>query len=309
MLNIAPVLLIGFNRPEIIKQSFARIREVKPSKLYIAIDGPRSEVENEKDLVEQVKKEVSLVDWDCEVHYKYNETNKGAEVTVSSAISWVLKEEEFVIIIEDDVIASKAFFQFAEEMLVKYKDVPRVSSITASNFTPIPFPDNTDYCFAKYGHSGGGWATWKRQWNNFDLNIEIKKEHLQKRFLSTICNSEKEAKYYQNLFKIMRKKGIGNNTWDVIGLYNSRVNDKLSIIPRVNLSSNIGIYGYHASGKTAFHYMEYDDNFIVNKHPKEVKCFTEYDKHHFEEYICQKKRNILYRIMRKFNRMIKGNNK
>lgn len=309
MLKLAPILLIGFNRPGIIKQSFDRIREVEPKILYIAVDGPRIDFVNDTELVSQVKTEISKVDWDCKVFYKFNETNQGAEITVSSAISWVLEKEEFVIVIEDDVVASRAFFIFAEEMLIKYKNSPNVSTITASNFTPIPFPNNIDYCFAKYGHSGGGWATWKRNWENFDLNIEIRNEHTKRKFLRTICNSEKEVKYYQDLFKRMKKKGIGKNTWDYVGLYIGRVNNMVSIIPRVNLSSNIGVYGLHSKGKTDLHFLKYDESFIAQKHPKEIKCFTDYDINHFERYIFKKRKNIYLRVIGNLTRMIKGKDK
>lgn len=45
-----PVLLIGFNRPEIIQQSFEYIRKARPEKLYVAIDGPRDDVDKDVEL-------------------------------------------------------------------------------------------------------------------------------------------------------------------------------------------------------------------------------------------------------------------
>ena len=83
----------------------------------------------------------------------------------------------------------------------------------------------------------------------------------------------------------MSEKGPGNSTWDYIGLYFHRINERLSIIPRVNLTSNIGIYGLHAKGQSEHHYRSFDENFKVTEHPKKVECFTEYDIHHFEHYI------------------------
>ena len=52
----------------------------------------------------------------------------------------------------------------------------------------------------------------------------------------------------------MRKKGAGKNTWDAIGLYNHRISNSLSVIPRVNLTSNIGTFGLHANGITEHHF-------------------------------------------------------
>jgi len=295
-----PVLIIGFNRPDISAQTFEYIRKAKPQKLYVAIDGPRPDKVGEEKLVEQVKKIVEDVDWPCETHYKYNETNKGAEINVSSAISWVFETEEYAIILEDDIVAPMSFLKFAQEMLIKYKDDERIGTVTGSNFTPIPVPDNADYFFAKYGHSWG-WATWKRVWDTFDLNVQVPQKHLSLKFLKTITNSNKEAKFYQKKFKQINKRGSGNSTWDNIGNYFHRVNNRLSIIPKVNLTSNIGTYGLHAQGKSEHHYRPFDENFEVQKHPSKVECFTEYDIHHFNNYIYNKK----FLLKRVFNKLQK----
>jgi hypothetical protein len=297
-----PILIISFNRPDISAQTFDYVRKAQPQKLYVAVDGPRSDKEGEAKLVQQVKKVVEKVDWPCETHYKYNETNNGAEVTVSSAISWVFESEEYAIILEDDIIAPLSFIKFAQEMLIKYKDDERIGTVTGSNFTPIPIRNNTDYFFAKYGHSWG-WATWKRAWDSFDLNIKVPQKHLSLNFLKTITNSEKEAKFYQKQFNQINKRGQGNSTWDNIGNYFLRVNNRLSVIPRVNLTSNIGEYGLHARGKSDHHFRPFDENFKVINHPQKVECFTEYDIHHFNNYIYKPK-TFYKRVINKIKRFL-----
>jgi hypothetical protein len=297
-----PVLLICFNRPDTTQIVFNKIREARPEKLFVAVDGHRAHKEGENLLVEQVKTIVNNVDWPCKIHYKYNSTNLGAEITVSSAIHWVFETEEYAIILEDDIVAPLAFFRFAEEMLIRYKDDERIATVTGSNFTPISVPGDTDYFFAKYGHSWG-WATWKRVWNDFNLNVEIPETHLQKSYLKTICNSNAEIDYYKRRFQNLKEKGAGNSTWDNVGLYYHRVHNKLSVIPRVNLTSNIGVYGLHARGKTEHHYRPVDESFVVIKHPEKVECFNDYDKHHFRTYI-NKKSPLLKRVLKKIRRII-----
>lgn len=297
-----PVLLIGFNRPEIIRASFQKIREAKPAKFYVAVDGPRKHNEADLGLVREVQQIVQGVDWPCEPHYRFSDQNAGAEVTVSSAIKWVFEKEEYAIILEDDILAPFSFFKFAEEMLLKYSDETAINTVSGSNFTPIPVPGNFDYFFAKYGHSSG-WATWKRAWEGFDLNVEIPEAHLQSSFLKKITNSRSEMKFYQKVFTNMKKKGAGNSTWDNVARYYHRVNERLSIIPRVNLTTNIGIYGLHARGETEHHFRPYDEHFIIKKHPKEVFCFHEYDKHHFETYI-NLKTPLHKRVFKKIKKIV-----
>ncbi|MFC2096245.1 glycosyl transferase [Bacteroidota bacterium] len=298
----APILLIAFNRPDVSKQTFEYIRAAKPQKLYVAVDGAREGKEGEEILVKQVKEILQNVDWPCETHYKFNETNKGAERTVSSAISWVFESEEYAIILEDDIIAPLSFLKFAQEMLIKYKDDERIGTVTGSNFTPIPVPNNTDYFFAKYGHSWG-WATWKRVWNSFDLNVEVPDEHLTLNFLNTITNSTAEAKFLQRSFQSMKNKGPGNSTWDHVGNYFHRISNRLSIIPRVNLTSNIGTFGLHANGESEHHFRPFDESFEVIKHPKKEECFTHYDIHHFKTYI-NKKTSLYKRVLKKLKNLL-----
>lgn len=283
-----PVLLVGFNRPDTISPVFDRIAAARPTRLYVAIDGPRPDQANPSDtaedtLVEQVRQIVQQVDWPCQAHYRFNETNLGAEVTISSAIDWVFEKEEYVIIIEDDIIAPLSFFRFAEEMLVRYKDDDRISMVTGNNFTPIPLENGDDYLFAKYGHSTG-WGTWKRFWQNFDLNLSVDEHHLSNDFLQTITNSEKEMEFFRWAFNHIKNQGPGNSSWDFIGLYLHRVTNALAVIPRENLTSNIGTQGLHTNGRTDEHFRKVDENFVVKKHPEKVACYTAYDIHHFEAY-------------------------
>lgn len=297
-----PVLLVAFNRPDTTLQVFEHIRKAQPLKLYVALDGPRKNKEGEEILCQEVKKVVENVDWPCEVFYKINEENKGAEVTESSAISWVFETEEYAIILEDDIIAPLSFFNFMQEMLERYKDEPRIVTVTGSNFTPIKLPGNADYFFAKYGHSWG-WGTWKRVWEKFNLNIEVADNHLDPDFLKTICNSRAEVDYYKKMFQSIKDNGKGNSTWDTIGLYIFRVMDSISVIPRVNLTSNIGIFGLHAQGATEHHFRSYDENFRVERHPDKIECTVKYDKHHFKKHINNKV-PISKRILNKVLKML-----
>ena len=296
-----PILLIGFNRPAAISKVFDRIRMAEPQKLYMSIDGARKNKKGESDLVNQVKEIVKKVDWPCETYYKFHNNNKGAEVNVSSAVAWVLSKEEYTIVLEDDIIAPLSFFRFMAEMLIRYKDDNRVAMVSGFNNTPIQTPDNVDYFFAKSGHIWG-WGTWQRCWKNYNLNMEIKEEHLNLSYLRHISNSEAEAFYYQKLFKFMHNKGIGNNTWDAIFYYYRIVNNVLSIIPRVNLTSNIGTYGLHARGIKETHFLPTDDNFVVNRHPEIVECCQEFDIHHFDKYL---NRTLIRKAMERLYAKIK----
>lgn len=279
-----PVLVIGFNRPDILRQSIVKLRESRPLHMYFACDGARENKPGEEKLVAEVRSIMeNEIDWPCEKQYKYNSCNKGAEITVSEAISWVLTDNEYVIILEDDILAPYSFLRFTQEMLYLYQENKQVYQITSCNYTPMPFPNNEDYTFSFSGHISG-WATWKRAWNHFDLMVND--------FDKTISTidaqegfSDSEKKRFRNFCLRLKKNGCGNSSWDTIWAYTKKRDGGLSIIPRVHLSSNVGVIGLHSRGVNRVNFLEYDEEFIATNHPKEIKRNMTYDNYHYEHWL------------------------
>lgn len=296
----APVLLIGFNRPDTTQQVFDKIREVQPAKLYFAVDGPRHNQEGEAELVANVKQIVKQVDWQCNVKCLFRGNNLGCKFGVSGAISWALENEDRVIIVEDDIVAVPSFFHFAEELLEKYKDDDRIAMISGNNYTPI----NTikcDYLFSKYGHIWG-WATWKRVWDKFDVNLPYLKEDIEKEYLKTLGLQTEEMKYFEkyarNILYLIENNKM--NAWGYQFSYYRIRNSLLSIVPRVNLASNIGTTSSRTDNiaLTNEHFYAADNNFNLSNHPDNVACDLDYDKHHFKKHI-NRKSPLITRIIRK----------
>lgn len=294
-----PVLLIAFNRPDTTMIVFDTIREVRPKKLYVAIDGPRSNKKDEAELCKQVLHITQNVDWECDAQYLIREKNLGCKLGVTGAIRWALTNEDRVIVIEDDIVAVPAFFSYAQELLEKYKDNERIAMISGNQYTPIEM-DN-DYLFTKYGHIWG-WATWKRVWNKFDVNLPDLKSDIENGKISEIGLSKKEKNYLQkyakNILSLISDKSI--NTWDYQFAYFRIRNQLLSIAPRTNLASNIGIDSSRTDAKSLInrHYYPADDSFILTKHPAIIECNTVYDKHHFKKHI-NRKTSLIKRAYRK----------
>ncbi|MEI6676931.1 MAG: hypothetical protein WCO57_17305, partial [Verrucomicrobiota bacterium] len=141
-----PVLLIAFNRPDTTLKVLEGVRLAKPSRLYVAVDGPRAGVPGEAALCEKVRSIVKDIDWECECFYRFSNENRGPEVTVSTAITWALDKEESVIVLEDDVVAPLSFFQFMEEMLTKYSQSTQIAMVSGCNPSP-GWETHDDYLF------------------------------------------------------------------------------------------------------------------------------------------------------------------
>ncbi|MBW2166433.1 MAG: hypothetical protein JRG74_10190 [Deltaproteobacteria bacterium] len=228
------VLFMVFNRPDTTKQVFEAIRKAKPPRLYVSADGPRADKAGEAEKCKEVRRIAMQVDWDCEVKSLFRDQNLGCKVAVSSAIDWFFENEEEGIILEDDCLPSQSFFWFCEELLIKFSDDPRVQHIGGTNPFDTELTTN-QYYFSKFNRIWG-WASWRRSWNNYNVEIKmwpsIKKENYHKRILG-----EAVGRYYEKIWDAVYQGKI--DTWDYQWML-CRMLQGMAIIPYVNLISNIG---------------------------------------------------------------------
>lgn len=302
---VSPILLIGFNRPETFKVVFDSIRKVKPRKLYIAIDGPRSNIIGEVEACKKVASIAKEIDWNCDAKYLFRENNLGCKLAVTSAITWALENEEQVIIIEDDIIAVPAFFYFADQMLEKYKNDKRVGIVTADNYTPL-LNKKEDYLFSKYGHIWG-WATWKRVWDQFDVNVPYLQASVDGGFkeLKFINNDEKKylTKYFISWLEMIKNKS--DNAWGPQFWFFRSYFQLLAIVPKVNLASNIGTTSSRTGSVSVINEFFYPaiESFEVQNEPSEVSVDIEYDEEHFYKHIGYVK-PLVYRVFDKLKTIL-----
>ena len=72
-----PILFLIYRQPEITRATFERIRQIKPSRLYIAADGPHRDRPSEKDECELTRRVIDQIDWPCEVEKRFLPENVG----------------------------------------------------------------------------------------------------------------------------------------------------------------------------------------------------------------------------------------
>ena len=124
-----PVAFLIFNRPETTARVFEAIRRVRPPKLLVVADGPRSDREGENEKCRAARSVIERVDWPCEVITNYADTNLGCRTRISSGLDWVFANVDEAIILEDDCLPDPSFFPFCEELLARYRDDDRIMII------------------------------------------------------------------------------------------------------------------------------------------------------------------------------------
>ncbi|MBT4651923.1 MAG: nucleotide-diphospho-sugar transferase [Candidatus Pacebacteria bacterium] len=230
-----PILLLMFNRPETTKVIWREIKKIQPSKLFIASDGPREGNSQDRKQCDQVKKIVCNIDWKCDVKRLYRKKNLGCKIAVSNAINWFFKHVGEGIILEDDCLPNSSFFIFAEKMLKKYKYNSKIFHISGNNSHSVKVDD--DYYFSKYPHIWG-WATWKRAWEDYDVNINNWATDNTRGIFDKVFSNKIEKTFWTEVFdKVYQGK---TDTWDYQWLYCCWLHKALSITPKHNLVKNIG---------------------------------------------------------------------
>lgn len=292
------VLFIVFNRPDTTMMVLQAIRDAKPSKLYVAADGPRSSKNGEDRIVEKVRRQVlESVDWECDVKTLFHRENRGCKNAVSSAISWFFENERRGIILEDDCLPHPSFFRFCEELLERYEDDGRVGQISGDNFQNGIRRGEGDYYFSRYNHIWG-WATWSDRWENYD--VELRELDSFKPF-EGMFQSRREKLYWKEIFE--KTKGGKIDTWDFQWTFTLWINKQLTILPNVNLVSNIG-FGIDATHTTIENeFSNLPTNALqIKNHPVTVQREIDADRYTGERWFF--KRRLTSRLMNRFKNII-----
>ena len=234
-----PVLLLIFNRPLHAEAAFLRIREVKPSRLYIHADGPRVDRPGEAEAVEATRKVVEKIDWPCEVFTLFRSENKGLREGVKGALDWFFEAEPAGIVIEDDCLPDPSFFQFCAELLELYADNHNVMHIGGSNLIEQQTKNLYEsYLITKFSLVWG-WASWRRAWQKMDINLTGLDEFVQSGKIAELTQIRPAQAYMLNKFQVTRDRK--NNSWAYAWFYSILKNNGTCLLPTINLVQNTGV--------------------------------------------------------------------
>ncbi len=265
-----PIALFIFNRPDITNRIFIEISKIKPSTLLLISDGARESKIGECEKVDSARKIVDRVNWPCTVLKNYSDSNLGCKKRISSGIDWVFENVEKAIFLEDDCLPDPTFFRFCEEMLLRYQNNQQIGMISGDNFQFGKMYGPESYYFSKYCHVWG-WATWKDRWTGiYDVNMEIWPRFSSEEEFSKLFYCDAEHKYWHKLFQRAYLNKI--DTWDIQWTFVNWAFNRLTILPNVNLISNLG-FDMHATHTKSFGELANMPTFQMNfplKHPIQV---------------------------------------
>ena len=228
-MNLA-ALIIGYSRPSGILNLLNSLISNGVTRVYISIDGPKNarDLKNQK-IIQTVIHDYSK-DKSIQIKILKQEINLGIAVAVIGAIDWFFTQEDYGLILEDDLLISSDFLKFASLCLDEYANSPNVWMISGSQLLS-GLSSKSETVWVNYPMIWG-WATWENKWKKMRSSlIENKKTKFSKAFDYRYC-----------YWKVGAKRVLSGkvDTWDTPLAFEFRVQNKFCILPPINLVSNIG---------------------------------------------------------------------
>jgi hypothetical protein len=229
-----PVVFFIYNRPEKTRASFAALRAVRPRLLYVVADGPRDAADALR--VAEARRVTEAVDWPCTVRRVYADENLTCGRRIATGLDAVFADCGAAIIVEDDIVATPAFFDFCAAMLRQYETDPRMMMVTGWNGLVEHRSDACQAFVSKYP-SIWGWATWRRAWARYQFDPQWSPDDLNQRL----------ERYFPDAFRRQLQRHVYAHrlwqryqTWDFQWGLTIYYHQGLVVTPTVNLCRNIG---------------------------------------------------------------------
>lgn len=234
--QVAPVVLIGFNRPRHLARVVAEVAAAQTPLVYFVSDGPRSDRSGEAALVSESRRQIERLGASTEVRPIFSSTNLGCRRRIQSGLDEVFAVEQSALILEDDCIPDPDFFRYSNELLNRYSSTPEVGAICGTNFCLPSAVAGHSYSFSRYPFVWG-WASWSRVWSQYDRDARWWSERKTRDRVRDLTHDSGEFRFWNAAFTAIQG---GYDTWDHQLALSFLAGGLLSAVPATNLVSNVG---------------------------------------------------------------------
>ena len=230
-----PIVIFIHKRTHHLRKVLRAVQFYRPTRIFIFGDGWAPGDEKEEAACRKARALVGrAVNWPCRRFLFYSHRKLGLKTSVERGLSQLFAKVPEAIILEDDCVATPAFFKFCEENLRKYRRDPMVMSISGSCFVEESVPISGRAYLSKYPHCWG-WATWARAWRKYRGAISpgaLRKILDRQRF------PKPEQEYWSRV--AVQLAGKKMSSWAYFWLWAHWSHGGRALSPAVNLVRNIG---------------------------------------------------------------------
>ncbi len=232
------ILFLVFNRPDTTQQVLEAIRGARPPRLYVAADGPRPDREGEAERCAEVRRIATGVDWPCEVKVLFQDMNLGCRLGPVRGIDWFFEHEEEGIILEDDILPLSTFFPYCDELLERFRGEGRVGLVSGSNPISNRFVPPDSYFFSRAIRIWG-WASWRRAWQHYDVDMQAWPAWRDQGGLRSISDGSRWFEsHWRDLFELSYRGGV--DWWSYQWVFACWYHGMVCILPADSQIHNLG---------------------------------------------------------------------
>jgi hypothetical protein len=233
-----PLLLLGYNRRDLLEKRVKEISKLDIEKVYISIDGGKESHKSE--MISLILEIPSLFLKNTDVKITHYENNLGLTKHITSAISKVLKENENVIVVEDDIAINLSFYKNITNGMNLLKKMG--ASGLVSGFSPINYSGNyflQNKWRKSIYFSCWGWGCDRDTWAKYESNLS------NVNFDEALKNSyawNSLSRWQKNVWKSRFRRVQQNEgyTWDLQMQFSSFINDFTNFAPLYRFTDNEG---------------------------------------------------------------------
>ncbi len=203
--------------------------------LYIFQDGLKCEADRPGWI--RTREVIENINW-CHTHVYYSEVNKGLADSIVSGVHAVLRENDAIIVLEDDCVPQPSFVTFMNQCLEKYALKKEVHSVSGYSW-PIDLKEDGYDAYFCGRISSWGWGTWKDRWASYAEDYTILRG-----MKNDAAMSGELATWGCDLEQMLIGNVTGkNNSWAVFWALNAIACGGLCLNPYHSLIQNIGLDG------------------------------------------------------------------
>ena len=250
MRELAPIIIFTYNRPHHTRkmlQALENAELAQDSDVFIFSDGAKN-----ANAIEHVNRVRAIIaePWNFKkITIIERERNVGLAQNVISGVSEIIKQYGKVIVLEDDLEISKVGLRYFNDALDTYEQEEKVMEISGYMY-PVKAADKLPETFFFRVANSWGWATWKRAWDKYNIDID-----------QLIADFDKDKikrfsiDHTENFWKQVQEYKAGKiNSWAIrwyLTLFN---HDGLALYPRQSMIQNMGTdgSGTHSDADNAY---------------------------------------------------------
>jgi len=264
-----PVLILCYDRPDLLTILLKILKKYNVNNIYISQDGYGGDNHLVIKRHNKVKKIIKRFGNKKKFKTNFFRKNLGKQIAPPKGIDWFFKNVDKGIILEDDTIPSKTFFNFCEKLLKLHKNDKKIFQICGSGILSKKFKKITYISSIPWIH---GWATWRDRWKKYNYKInDIKKIKKNQNFKKNVPYFWGQL-YWLSLFKEFNEgKHV---TWDYTIVHDCLTKNLKCIKPSFNMITNIGYKDKNLLDKRKRYEIGSFD------HLKNKKYDYKYDKNH-----------------------------